>query len=137
MGSGEIMSSPSSSSFAPKLSATQKYGNRQSGKYIFVYSKLLFSFLPKKPKCNLLNYEFKKALLPLRPWGLIFYSPLCGVRQVEKAKRDRRERGEGETVGGAFLAVGGPPLSSLGTQHRGNEGKRERGHSWKRPLPDS
>ncbi len=78
MGSGEIMSSPSSSSsFAPKLSATQKYGNRQSGKYIFVYSKLHFSFLPKKPKCNLLNYEFKKALLPLRPWGLIFYSPLC------------------------------------------------------------
>ena len=61
-------------------------------------------------------------------------SSLRGVRQVEKAKRDRRERGEGETVGGAFLAVGGPPLSSLGTHIEGTRGK-ERGSLLEKAPP--
>ena len=33
------------------------------------------------------------------------------------------------------MAVGGPPLSSLGTQHRGNEGERERVTLGKGPSP--
>ncbi len=86
-------SSSSSSSFAPKLSATQKYGNRQSGKYIFVYSiheaQVTFLFPAKKAKMHFVELRIQKGPLS-SPMAMGAFFLLSSLRSETGGKSQKR-----------------------------------------------